>query len=579
MGVWQKLKKAFAVEPAQVQEEGPARVYNPLIERRNSDSDFAGYRLVNQSSEVAFGRDLPYDKQSKMQRLGKKIYDSTALGQRIVDIRKNVLTSEPIQFEALGVRKNRNKELNAFFKKFWRDNGFDIKWDEYVKDLLIYGEICFYVPKVNPYNGRCKLTWISPENIECVEANPYNLTEAGVIRLNSEIVVTETRDGKPFSFKTKELQAIRENADGKLEGNAVYFALNKTLGGTRGVCDYLHVADWIDVHRQIINSEADRIEFSKGFVFKCKVQGGENAVAGVIERHKKPPSGGSVLVTSDREEWAVLQPQLTLFDTAGFSTHLVELVLGGMGIPMSWYFDNSGSNNSSTDSMSKPIFTWAEKAKGKICSFLKFVLTYIIQEASKDFGPFGQFATSDLDFNVFSKNPDRGAYDEIGAMLTAMATPLNTAVTSGWIENEVAGAAFRNLLRDMNIGEINDPKVLLKNWNLEIAKAQANQQDYENIQKLEGKANLISRLLMVDSEAVVGGEKLPEISPTAQAFLRKGMMAELNKAKKEVVQKDSDVRASEEVKKQQAEQHKQELVKVVGQNANVAGMPGASNKS
>lgn len=535
MGFWQKIREAFSND----EQEAP---YSAIIESRRGVEDLKreGYRLYNQSLDVAFGRDFSPEKQSKMQRIAKKLHDSTALGQRIVDIRKNLLTSEGFQIEPKGPQIRKNKELSIFFDKFWKDNQFDLKLDDYIKDILIYGEVCFYVPNVNPFNGRAKLVWISPENIESIEADSYDLTEPDVINLNSEIVISEIVDGERVDKKTKTLKAIRENSDGQLVGNAFYFALNKTIGGMRGVCDFIHVADWIDVHKQIISSETDRVEFSKAFIFRCAVDGGETAVAGVIDRHSKPPTGGSVLVHSDKEEWSVLQPQLTLFDTTNFSTHLVEMILGGMGIPMAWYFDNSGSNNSSSTEMTKPIFTWAMKSKLRLCAFFKKILTFLIQEARKDFGPFGKFTDEDCEFDVISRNPDRGAYDEIAAMCTAVGESLNLGVSSGWLENEVAGDTFRKIMRTLNLGEISDPRVTGVNWNVEVIKAKANQQVYENIQKEEGKANLISRLFAVDVNQKLSGENPIQISNTIQEFLKKAFAEQLAKAKKDVLKKEED---------------------------------------
>lgn len=540
------------------------RLHGGIIESR-SDPAKEGFRLIG-SDRNAFstGRDLSPAKHDKMQRNSLFLFQSSPVAQRIIEIRKSLILSEGFNFEPKGSQVRKNKILQEFLQKFWEDNRLDEKLDRYVQDLLIFGELAFYVPNINPYNGKLKVTWLSPELIESVTPDQYDLSEMDEIVLKDYININEYIDGDLTSKKTRTLKIIRENSEGVLEGNAFYLALNKTVGATRGICDFVHVSDWIDVHNKILLSESDRVEFSKAFIFKCRVEGGEHAVRSVIERQSRPPAGGSVLVHSEREEWSVLQPQLTLFDTKDFSQHLLSMILGGMGIPEHWWFSSSGSNKSVSAEMTEPIFMWARKTKKIFCSFLKLMLSYAVQEAREGQGPLNGLSEEDCDFEVISRDPDRGAYDEIGKMLTEVGGALNLGVSSGWFDNDWAGATYRKVVQTLGLSDdIESHTGSMTNWNLELVKAKANEQFYENLQNDEGKAKLVARLFNADTPEKLDGEKPKPLSPSIQNFLKINLNDVIDGAKKDAEKKDAEARQSDEVKRQQAEIAKQEKEKAL----------------
>src|SRR5690606_8506400 len=102
---------------------------------------------------------------------------------------------------------------------------------------------------------------------------------------------------------------------------------------------------------------------------------------------------------------------------------------------------------------------------------LEMVVEFAINNA-KDI-EFKGFTEEDLKFEVISRDPDRGAYDEIGEMLTSMGNALSMAVGNGWVSNNDAGATYRRLSESLGLGELSEPspedlEEMKKIWELKL---------------------------------------------------------------------------------------------------------------
>lgn len=204
--------------------------------------------------------------------------------------------------------------------------------------------------------------------------------------------------------------------------------------------------EWLDVLDQLLWNDAERSAQMLKFMFDVTLTG---ATQDSIARREmdlksgRSPNRGSIIIHPENEVWKVIQPQLASAESDVVVNRLFLHCWGGLGLPEHWYAQANTVNKSSGDEMSIPVWSWARSRKILVCEFLRRELMYAIQIAKRN-----GFLRKDLEvcFEIQSRDPDRTAYDQLGASLASLASALKDSVGGqSYLSREAANQMFTHV--------------------------------------------------------------------------------------------------------------------------------------
>ena len=196
-------------------------------------------------------RDLMPPMHARMQQVAYYLYLANPLAHRIVEHMKNYVVGDGVEIRADDPAAQR--VLDAF----WHDaiNRMDVMLPEVVKELTIFGEQC-WLAAVNPVNGRVRLGYLDPAEIEAIEWGEIELEIGEDANRNSESGIRNPNSGNtaisvPVAVWRRpaagdpakggrrfRIARLDEDPDsptfGRLVGECFYFAINKARSAALG---------------------------------------------------------------------------------------------------------------------------------------------------------------------------------------------------------------------------------------------------------------------------------------------------------------------------------------------------------
>jgi hypothetical protein len=212
-----------------------------------NDNVANGFRRLTKTQNE---RDLMPLEQQRMTEIALFLYDSNPLAKRIIDLENSFVTGDGFSFNA------KHPKVLKLLKDFWDDpvNDWELKQLERFKMLSLCGEVLWPVG-VRRTDGRVRLGYVDPANIEAIVPDPYNPEIARTARIKQGYTVDGATD-LPTKFSLVQMDERELSPSrGKLSYfpepyGAFYFAINKPPNATRGRSDLITVFDWLDLYDQ-----------------------------------------------------------------------------------------------------------------------------------------------------------------------------------------------------------------------------------------------------------------------------------------------------------------------------------------
>lgn len=418
----------------------------------NYDRDHEDYGFRSKSWTE---RDLTPIGHDTMLRMARHFWARNPVAKRALEIHRDFVCSEGFAIRATCEDEAKRERVQARIDEHWKDerNKWPERIGQRVMEIAQFGELDLY-RFVNPIDGRVRWGFIAPESILAIEADVLDAENLKWIVLREPV---EVLDEQGQLVKKDRLRILHRDENpqsetfGQLVGDVVHVSINRMSGATRGLSDLLSVADLLDRLTTLINSESDRAQFLKAFLWDVEVDGDKKAVdARAAQLRKKPPKPGTCRVHNKKEKWNAVTPALQAADMLEFLRFLLMMCLGALGIPVHYFADSENVNRASAEEMADPVYARVRERQNVVKSFLTQVFRFVLEQA-RAAGPLRDCTDADLEFEVVVTDPDRSEYDKLGAMLLDLVEAFTKATTVGFIDEDEARTIFRQLANTLGV--------------------------------------------------------------------------------------------------------------------------------
>jgi len=364
-------------------------------------------------------RDLTPAMHARMQQVAYYLYLANPLAHRIVEHTTNYVMGDGVEIKAESTAAQR--VLDAF----WEDpvHRMETTLPELVKELTIFGEQC-WLAAVNPVNGRVRLGFLDPAEIEAVEWGEIQLDiGAGGVRnsesafrigegevRNSESGIWNSASGmrSPDSGGTavsipvavwrrpaagepanggRRFRIVRVDEDpaspdfGRLAGECFYFAINKARTASRGVSDLFSIGDYLDGYDKMLFGLIDRVGFANAFIWDVLLKGGTEEQIQDWLQEQRPPRPGSVRAHNEQVEWKAVTPELRAQDFSEAARTIKNMNLAGAGFPEHWFAEGGNVNRATALEMGGPSLRMLLERQGMVAAMLRALLRFVLDQA------------------------------------------------------------------------------------------------------------------------------------------------------------------------------------------------------
>ncbi len=374
-------------------------------------------------------KDLSPLKQDVMLEIAYHLYETNPLAHRIIELTKDFVVGEGITYDAPDER------VKQVLDEFWFDpvNLWDLKQHQKALELGLYGEQCYSVA-VNEYNGRVRLGYIDPLQIDEVIPDSDNCEVISRVKLKS-------RGGE----QGRELKVVQLDEDpasetyGYLQGECFFFKVNSVSNSTRGRSDLLALADWLSGYDEFLFNRLDRAALINAFVWDITLKGLTQEEIERWLRNTPPPKPGSIRAHNENVEYKAVAPDLKAHDASSEARLIKNHILGGAGFPEHWFAEGGEVNRATAAEMNEPTIKRLSARQRYFRYMLEHIFRFCIDQAV-----IHRRLPPDLDTTFSIIVPEISLKDitALTGSLQRVTTALETAQERGWVSKRTASQLF-----------------------------------------------------------------------------------------------------------------------------------------
>jgi hypothetical protein len=343
----------------------------------------------------------------------------------------------------------KNDDVKDLLDTFWNDpvNRMDIHWENFVRELGIYGEQC-WPAFIAEQTGRVRLGYIDPAQIEKIEADPEN------VKIKVGLVVSSALGGKARRLKIvldDENEAFlsaagQELRDSFTDGQCFYFTINALTNEMRGTSDLFVVADHLDGYEQFLYDSSEKYARFNAFYYDITVEGADEKKLEEERKRYEPPKTGGAFIHNEKVKSEAVAPELKAYDAEKAARLHRNHILGSLGLPEHWFGGGGDVNRATAAEMDAPSRKIIASRQEKIKNMLELMFDYVITCAVN-----ARYLTSVPEDELYSyeiQTPEISDKDvaKLSTMLQQVAAALAAAEVQGWIGKEEAAKAFAYFL-------------------------------------------------------------------------------------------------------------------------------------
>lgn len=429
MGIKKYIEKLFEakIEEA-VQERLPAAV--------SSQISMIGWRKLTGAPT----RELPMMDQSRAIEVAYWLWKTNPMGKWIIEVITAFVVAKGTPYTC------KNDDVKKILDDFWFDpvNRMDIHWENFVRELGIYGEQLWPI-FVSDNAGRVRLGYIDPAYISAVYPDPENVKTKIGVEVSSidssaklrrlKIVLGDENE----SFLSLAGQALRDTFT---DGYCFFFTINALTNEMRGTSDLFTVADHLDGYEQFLYDSSQKYARFNSHYWDITVTGADEEKLEENRQRYTPPKNGGAFIHNENIKSEAISPDLKAEDSQTAARLHRNHILGSVGLPEHWFGGGGDVNRATAAEMDTPSQKIIESRQTRVKNMLELILDYVIGQADTH-GMLSGVPEDELyDYEVQSPDTNDKDVAKLSTMLTQVATSLSVAEVNGWIANEEAAKAF-----------------------------------------------------------------------------------------------------------------------------------------
>lgn len=162
-----------------------------------------------------------------------------------------------------------------------------------------------------------------------------------------------------------------------------HVAINRHGYELRGRPELYTVLPWLRAYKEWLENRARQNHWRNALLWWVKVKAANaNVIAQVAARYRRPPTPGSIAVTSENEEWSALQNNVGAGDAAEDGRQIKLMAAVGMGLPEYFLGDGENANLATAKEQALPaLTTFADFQRVMIEQYWYPVLKRVVQAA------------------------------------------------------------------------------------------------------------------------------------------------------------------------------------------------------
>jgi len=413
----------------------PASVVHIKASTQQLIDEVRGFR---KGGDKIHTRSLPEVSQDRMIDVCYWLWDNYPMAKWIINVIVSFIVAEELPFES------NNPKIVEILKSFWFDpvNRMDLYLRKHVTELHIFGDIFFPV-QVSPVNGRVRMGYIDPKEIESVVTDPENCKiKIGIIRRTDpgdtpkkyKIILEKDI----VNFLSPAAKALRASFT---TGDCFFFSINNVTNSPRGRSELLTVADWIDTYENFLYDFAEKWSQMNNFVWDLKIKDADDSVVRQKTQEFNTASGnpGSTYGHNDSIEVSAVAPDLKSLDVSTGAKIFRDHILGGVGFPTHWYGGAEDVNKSSADEMMTPTMKILTEKQNYFKYILSSIFDYQIFCARKfNRSAYGDLKDSDIKYTIITPELSTKDLSKFGAVIKNVADGFAVAEDRSWLDKETS---------------------------------------------------------------------------------------------------------------------------------------------
>ena len=394
------------------------------------------------TGEKLLSRSLPEVSQDRMIEICYWLWDNYPMAKWIINVIVSFIIAEGLPFES------KNPKIMQILTGFWFDsvNRMDLYLRKHVTELHIFGDLMFPV-KVSPSNGRVRMGYIDPKEIEQVIIDPENCKIKIGVKLKSPAgedarYYKTVLDNDIENFLSVKARTLRNSFK---SGDCFCFSINNVTNSPRGRSELLTVADWIDTYENFLYDYAEKWSQTNVFLWDLLIKDADESVIRnkVAELNRASGNPGSIYGHNDSIELKAITPDLKSLEVDTGARLIRNHILGGVGLPTNWYGGAEDVNKSSADEMTTPTMKILTEKQNYFKHILSSIFDYQIFCARKyNKTSYGDLKDEDIKYTVITPELSVKDLTKFGAIIKNVADGLSVAESNMWIDKEAALESF-----------------------------------------------------------------------------------------------------------------------------------------
>ncbi len=427
---------------------------SPLIFYGSSADVQGGFRRISQPSNP--WRDLQPPMQYNMQRVSYYLFVTNPLARRIVELTKDFVIGEGIDFRAS------DPQVQRILEDFWNDpaNNMEMNIESFVRELAIFGEQLWYCA-ANPLNGKVRLGYIDPYWIDSVEYATLGGLPGRAVSMPVAVLLKPSSE-QPDSQRLR-IATIDEDPSsptfGQFTGECFYFAINKARAAHRGISDLFALADWLDGYDQMLYSLMNQMDSLSRFIWDVTLTGmtGEQ-IQDWLKDNGTPPRANSVRAHNEKVTWQAVSPNVQAADRSDGARLIKNMNLAGAGFPEHWFADGGNANRATALSQGEPTLKMLTSRQRQFRYMLQYLLRYVIDQSIN-----AGVLPPDIDkkFKVVVPDLSVGDQEKAAAAFKSAADALVPFQSAGVVDTQTMAEVLVAMLKHLGV-EANPFDILAK---------------------------------------------------------------------------------------------------------------------
>lgn len=244
----------------------------------------------------------------------------------------------------------KNPEVETFLQAFIDDPDNAIREYERqaLKDLLTDGELflrCF--TGSGDSAGMTVVVPIRPWEIQYIHTEPQFIRRRLLYRWQPYTVHNPDDPYPGQIFAPEDIPAA----------DMLHVAINRRSYELRGRPELYAVLPWLKAYKDWLENRARQNYWRGALLWWVKIKAAAGVVAQKAIQYSRPPTPGSIAVTSENEEWQALNAPVAAGDAAEDGRQIKLMTAVGFGLPEYFLGDGENANLASSKSQQLPALT------------------------------------------------------------------------------------------------------------------------------------------------------------------------------------------------------------------------------